>query len=468
MNPAFSCKCCLGAPSKQSIEFPLAERTMTKMSDTLSLFSTHAVSKPLAERLRPRSFAEFVGQAHLLGENGSIRRLVAAGEIPSMIFWGPPGTGKTTAAQIICQSLFGEFERMSAVAGSIKEIREAAARAEKRLEISGKKTYLFVDEIHRFNRAQQDALLPHVESGTLTLLSATTENPSFYVNHALLSRCRVFVFEPLKEADLNWLADQALCDKERGLGARKLEIEGGAREILVRASSGDARYLLVTLQIAADLLKSDHATIGLPELEQALGRQILAYDKNGDAHYDIISAFIKSLRGSDPHAAVHYLARMLESGEDPRFIARRMVIFASEDIGNADPQAIQVAVAAMQSFEWSGMPEGYLPLTQAATYLASAPKSNAVISAYQKARADLDSMGIAPVPIHLRNAVSKLATELGHGATYKYPHNFDGNFVQQQYLPEQLQGHQYYSPTQNGYERFIRERLIKLGMLDSE
>lgn len=430
-----------------------------------SLFSNANQSRPLASRLRPNSFDEFLGQSHLMGEDGALRRLVSNGNIPSMILWGPPGTGKTTAATIMCKSLFGDIEKMSATSASVKEIREAALRAEKRQEISGKRTYLFVDEIHRFNRSQQDALLPHVEDGVLTLLAATTENPSFYVNHALLSRCRVFVFDALSETDIQQLLDFALSDQVRGLGKLELSIAEDAREILVRASRGDARQLLVTLQIAADLLRPPMQTIEVKHLEQALGKQVFAYDKKGDAHYDIISAFIKSLRGSDPHAAVHYLARMLESGEDPRFIARRMVIFASEDVGNADPQAIQVAVAAMQSYECTGMPEGYLPLTHAATYLASAPKSNAVIVAYGKAKEALLKAGDLPTPIHLRNAVSQLATELGHGAAYKYPHDFEGNFVEQDYLPVKLRGQKYYSPTNNGYERHIRERLSKLGML---
>jgi putative ATPase len=434
------------------------------MSD--DFFKNGKVSRPLASRLRPVCFDEFVGQTHLMSPDGSLRRLVISGNIPSMIFWGPPGTGKTTAAQIICQSLFGEIEKMSATSASVKEIREAAVRAQKRQEISDKKTYLFVDEIHRFNRSQQDALLPYVEDGTLTLLAATTENPSFYVNHALLSRCRVFVFEPLNASDLQHLLEFALSDEERGLGKSVISLSDEAREVLIRAASGDARHLLVTLQIAADLLKPGESHIDVPHLEQALGRQMFAYDKKGEFHYDVVSAFIKSLRGSDPHAAVHYLARMLESGEDPRFIARRMVIFASEDVGNADPQAIQVAVAAMQSYEWTGMPEGYLPLTQAATYLASAPKSNAVITAYGKAKEALAQAGAVPVPVHLRNAVTQLAAELGHGAAYQYPHNYEGNFVQQHYLPEKLRGHKYYNPTQNGYERFIRDRLIKLGMLN--
>lgn len=431
-----------------------------------NLFQNSGAISPLASRLRPQNFDEFVGQKHLMSEEGALRRLVLAGNLPSMIFWGPPGSGKTTAAHIICKSLFGEIEKMSATSGSVKDIREAATRAQKRQEISDKKTYLFVDEIHRFNRSQQDALLPYLEDGTLTLLAATTENPSFYVNHALLSRCRVFVFEPLVESDMQGLLDFALRDNVRGLGRLELTIGDEAREILVRAAGGDARHLLVTLQIAADLLKPGEHEIGVAQLKQALPHHMFAYDKKGDAHYDVISAFIKSLRGSDPHAAVHYLARMLESGEDPRFIARRMVIFASEDVGNADPQAIQVAVAAMQSYEWTGMPEGYLPLTQAATYLASAPKSNAVITAYGKAKDALAKAGACPVPVHLRNAVSQLATELGHGAAYKYPHSFEGNFVDQPYLPEILRGQHYYEPTQNGYERFIHERLVKLGMLN--
>lgn len=431
-----------------------------------NLFSNLNPSKPLAARLRPRNFDEFIGQSHLMSQEGSLRRLVVAGSIPSMIFWGPPGTGKTTAAQLICKNLFGELESLSAVSCSVKDLREAAVRAEARQAISDKKTYLFLDEIHRFNRSQQDALLPHVENGLFTLLAATTENPAFYVNQALLSRCRVFQFKSLTNQDLERLLDFALADCERGLGELEIQVVDDVREILIRAADGDARHLLVTLQIAADLLRPGEKMIRLPELEQALGKQMLSYDKKGDAHYDIISAFIKSLRGSDPHAAIHYLARMLESGEDPRFIARRMVIFASEDVGNADPQAIQVAVSAMQSYEWSGMPEGYLPLTQAASYLASAPKSNAVKTAYMKAKADLEKFGSCDVPVHLRNSVSNLAKELGHGATYKYPHDFEGNYAPQTYLPDKIKGHRYYNPTQNGYERFIRERLLKLGMLD--
>lgn len=433
-----------------------------RMSGELSFYDTQAMT-PLASRMRPRELHDLVGQDHLVGPSGILTKLLAKGQMPSFIFWGPPGTGKTTVAEVLCQKMRGTFQRLSAINASVKDIREIAEKAKANRDLANRRTYLFLDEIHRFNKAQQDALLPYVEDGTFTLLAATTENPSFYVNSALLSRCRVLIFNPLTLQDLEGLLERVLKDKDKGLGQRHLQVDDAAKEMLLSACGFDARALLTILEVASDLLLEGQVQLTRSEIEAAVGRKMMRYDKSGDGHYDVISAFIKSLRGSDVHAAVHYLARMLEAGEDARFVARRMVIFASEDIGNADPQAIQVAVAAMQAFDAVGMPEGYLPLTHAATYLACAPKSNAVITAYQKAKADLLKHGHDPVPLHLRNAPTQLLKALGHGKAYRYPHDFEGNHVpDEQYLPDDLCEARYYVPTANGYERFIKERLAKL------
>lgn len=420
---------------------------------------------PLAARMRPRSLEEMVGQEHLLGKDGLLSKLLERKGLPSLILWGPPGSGKTTLAENLCHAVSGKLIRMSAVMAGVKEIREAVLAAEKnRQSDASVKTYLFVDEIHRFNRGQQDALLPHVEAGVVTLIGATTENPSFSVNTPLLSRCRVLVLRPLETEHFHVLIARALSDLKRGVqSSTVLELKDDARELLVLAASGDARILLSTLEVAADLAMCDQASlINLAHVQMAVGKRLIAHDKMGDAHYNVASAFIKSMRGSDPDATCHYLVRMLESGEDPRFILRRMAIFASEDIGNADPQAIQVAAAAFQIFEWVGMPEGYLTLTQTAIYLACAPKSNAVVTAYEKAASDLEIFGALLVPLHICNAPTSMMKNMGYGKEYKYPHGYENNYVEQQYLPDKLAGKNYYVPTRNGYERFIVERFMKL------
>jgi putative ATPase len=415
---------------------------------------------PLAARMRPRTLAEVVGQRHLVAEDGLLRRCVRSGAIPSIVFWGPPGTGKTTLAEALSAEIEGRFVRMSAVLAGVKDIREAIKDAERARYEHGKRTLLFVDEIHRFNKSQQDALLPHVEKGTVTLIGATTENPSFEVNAALLSRCRVLVTKPLEDEDQHALLERALSTKTRGLGELGLTMDEDARAALVHVASGDARRLLTTLEVAADLTRADgDKAISLDHIEQAAAQRVVMFDKKGDAHYGVISAFIKSLRGSDPDAALHYLARMLEAGEDPRFILRRLVVFASEDVGNADPRGLQVAVAALHAFELLGLPEGRIPLAQATTFLATAPKSNAAYKAIDAAIADVREQPNAPVPLHLQNAATDLLKKQGHGDGYKYPHDFEGNWVADEYLPEALRGRTYYHPSNNGLEKTIAERL---------
>ncbi len=415
-----------------------------------------AANAPLAERLRPQSLEDFVGQEHLTGEGKLLRTSLAAGKLPSLIFWGPPGTGKTTLARLLAKGSGAFFVGMSAVSAGVKDVREVVAAAEERRRLHGQGTVLFLDEIHRFNRAQQDALLPHVEKGTLTLLGATTENPSFEVNAALLSRTRVVTLRPLEEEELVALLKRALASP-RGL-AGKVEADEAALGAIARAAGGDARRALTTLVVAA----AGGARVDEARVAEALQRRTLLYDRAGDEHYNVISAFIKSLRGSDPDAALYWMARMLEAGEEPRFVVRRMVIFASEDIGNADPQALQVAVAALQALELVGLPEGTLPLTQAATYLALAPKSNAVIAAYGRAREAVLESGSLPVPLHLRNAPTPLMKSMGYGGGYQYPHDFEGHWVAEEYLPEALRGASFYRPGQEGREQELSERLEAL------
>lgn len=416
---------------------------------------------PLAERMRPNTLEEFVGQGHLTGPGHFIAGILGSDHPPSIIFWGPPGSGKTTLARIIARSTRCHFDFFSAVLSGVKEVREIVAQARLRRQSKGPRTILFVDEIHRFNRAQQDAFLPHVEDGTLILMGATTENPSFEVNAPLLSRCRVLTLKPLTPAHIVAILQQALTDKERGLGAMPLEVTPELLQEMADWAEGDARRALNLLETAVALTREVDAKRILSEKEvrEAAQNRLLLFDKNREEHYNVVSAFIKSLRGSDPDAAVYWLARMLEAGEDPLFIARRMIIFASEDVGNADPGALPLAVAAFQAFHVVGLPEGWIPLSQAATYLACAPKSNASYAAYQKARKEIESTGSLPVPLHLRNAPTRLMKEEGYGKGYQYPHDFPGRITEQDYLPGPLKGRRYYEPTEEGEEGRIKDRL---------
>lgn len=431
---------------------------------TQDLF-THAASKdlrgrPLAERMRPQQLEDVLGQQGLLGRGQALGQLIARGEVPSMILWGPPGSGKTTVAQLLARAVGAYMESISAVLGGVKELRAAVERAMQRRAMHRLRTLLFVDEIHRFNKAQQDALLPHVESGVLTLVGATTENPSFEVNAALLSRCRVFVLKALQPAAVRELLRRALGDCERGLGTLKVTADDTVLDAIVGSSGGDARRALTTLEVAAQLcVQEPTEAMALAHVEQAAQTKLLLYDKGGDEHYNVVSAFIKSIRGSDPDAAVYYLARMLEAGESPRFVLRRMVIFASEDVGNADPQALQVAVSALQAFELMGMPEGVLPLTQAVTYLACAPKSNTAVTAYGAAKEAVHKHGALPVPNKLRNAPTRLMQEMGYGQDYRYPHDFGGHHVREAYLPEALASQRFYRPSDQGAEAAMAARL---------
>jgi putative ATPase len=415
---------------------------------------------PLAERMRPHTVDEFVGQQHLLGPGRVLRDMIEGGQAESLILWGPPGTGKTTLAHLLAQASGAHAVSFSAVLQGVKELRQIIDEAETELRRTGKRTVLFVDEIHRFNKAQQDAFLPHVEAGTVTLIGATTENPSFEVIAPLLSRTRVLVLEPLTPDDVGQVIDRALTDTERGLGEARLALAPEARAFLVAHAQGDARVALNALELAARLARRRRTrTIDLPTLEEAAQQRALRYDKAGEEHYNVISAFIKSMRGSDPDAAVYWMMRMLEAGEDPLFIARRMVIFASEDVGNAEPQALQVAVAAKDAVHFVGLPEGRIPLAQAATFLATCPKSNAAYEAMLAASEDVKRTGALPVPLHIRNAPTPLMKGLGYGVGYQYPHAHEGAVVEQDYLPDRLAGRQYYEPTDRGREREIAERL---------
>jgi putative ATPase len=416
-------------------------------------------AQPLAARMRPRTIDEFVGQEHFFGPGKLLRRMLQADRLSSLIFYGPPGTGKTALAHVIAQHTQCRFRPLNAVAAGIKEVRELLQEARDELEATGQRTILFVDELHRFNRAQQDVLLPDVEEGIVILIGATTQNPFFAVNSPLLSRSSIFTFEPLGREHIKTLLRRALADRERGLGDIPVTITDEAVDFLAEISDGDARRALTALEVGVLSAEKRPVEFTLDVARDSIQRKALDYDATGDAHYDVASAFIKSMRGSDPDAAIYWLARMLEAGEDPRFIARRIVILASEDIGNADPQALVVAAAALQAVEFVGLPECQLTLAQAVTYLATAPKSNAATVAIGKAREDVKSGRTLPVPEHLRDTHYRGAEQLGHGEGYQYSHDFEGGWVDQAYLPEERR---YYQPTDRGYEAEIRRRQEEL------
>jgi putative ATPase len=417
---------------------------------------------PLADRIRPRTLEEFVGQEHLLGQGKVLRQAIETDHLPSMILWGPPGSGKTTLAMIIAQTTGAQFIAFSAVLSGVKEIKEVVKEADDEWMVEKQKTILFVDEIHRFNKAQQDAFLPHVEKGTIILIGATTENPSFEVISPLLSRTKVFTLNPLTEEEIEVILSRALADKERGLGPYPTVMDPEVIKGISRLANGDARIGLNTLEMLVLTTPPDSKGfrhIRKEDLKEILQRKTFLYDKSGEEHYNLISALHKSLRGSDPDAALYWFGRMLEAGEDPLYIARRMVRFASEDVGMADPHALQVAVSAMEAFHFIGLPEGNLALAEAAVYLATAPKSNSLYTAYQRVQRDIREVENMPVPLHIRNAPTTLMKDLGYGKDYKYPHDYPDHFVNEEYLPENLKGKTYYHPSDQGFEREIKRRL---------
>jgi putative ATPase len=436
----------------------------------MDIFDYHAqkaadASRPLAERMRPQNLDEFVGQRHVVGEGSLIRSAIEQDRIFSMILWGPPGCGKTTLARIIASATRSHFIHFSAVLSGVKDIRGVIAEAQNQQKLYRKRTILFVDEIHRFNKAQQDAFLHHVESGLIKLIGATTENPSFEVIAPLLSRCRVITLNRLTSDDIGKIIHNASGDKSRGLGNLNLILEPDILSFMIDIADGDARVALNNLEVASSLVakkgndseEDENTRIDLQDLEQAIQKKALVYDKSGEEHYNLISAFHKSMRGSDPDAALYWLERMLAAGEDPFYIARRMVRFASEDVGNADPAALGIAMSAMEAFKFLGHPEGELALAQAVIYLATAPKSNSIYTAYGKVQQVVREAGSLPVPLHIRNAPTRLMEELGYGRNYKYAHNYDDAYVSQEYLPEKLKGQIYYNPSVRGYEKTIKK-----------
>ncbi len=420
---------------------------------------------PLASRLRPSTLDEVVGQQHIIGKDKLLYRAIKADKISSIIFYGPPGTGKTTLAKVIANTTSAEFKQINATVAGKKDMEDVITAARNNMGMYGKKTILFVDEIHRFNKGQQDYLLPYVEDGTIILIGATTENPYFEVNGALISRSVIFELKPLSKEDIKTLINRAVYDKDKGMGAFNAHIDEDALEFLADISNGDARNALNAVELGILTTKASadgiiHITLEIAQ--ECIQKRVIKYDKTGDNHYDTVSAFIKSMRGSDPDAAVYYLARMLYAGEDVKFIARRMMICASEDVGNADPQALQVAVSAAQAVERIGMPEARIILAQAVIYIATAPKSNAAIMAIDKAMETVKDQTTAPVPSHLQDAHYKSAGKLGHGIGYKYSHDYPNHYVRQQYLPDTLVGTQFYEPTDMGYEKNIKEHMRRI------
>ncbi len=417
---------------------------------------------PLAARMRPTTFNDFVGQEHLIGSGRVLRKAIDSGKVPSVILWGPPGSGKTTLAYIIADATESHFEAISAVSAGVADLRRIIEAANDRRKNLHQPTILFIDEIHRFNKAQQDAVLPYVEDGTVTLIGATTENPSFEVVSPLLSRCQVLALNPLTDDEIQLIIVRALRDMIRGLGVFNVELDEDAMKHLITVSNNDARVALNSLEMATLATPPDpdgKRRISLATIEDAVQHRATHYDKAGDAHYDTISALHKSMRGSDPDASLYWLAKMLEAGEDPLYVARRLVRFASEDVGMADPMALVVAMAAQQAVHFIGMPEGNLALAQAAVYLATAPKSNSLYEAYSKVQAEIKQSTIESVPLHLRNPVTPLMKDSGYGEGYKYAHDYPGHFVKQQHLPASLQGKHYYMPSGQGYEKTVIDRL---------
>jgi putative ATPase len=445
------------------ITVTLTEKTMKKQPGLFAPRENDPLrgEAPLADRMRPKTLEEFVGQEHLLGKGRALRQAIESDQLPSMILWGPPGSGKTTLAMIIAATTGAQFLSFSAVLSGVKEIKEVVQEAQE-WRHQKRRTVLFVDEIHRFNKAQQDAFLPHVEKGTIILIGATTENPSFEVISPLLSRSKVFTLQPLTEKEVEVILKRALTDETRGLGKYPATVDPEVLAGICRVANGDARAALNTLEmVVLTTLPDDQGLRHVKKihLEEVLQKKSFLYDKAGEEHYNLISALHKSLRGSDPDAALYWLGRMIEAGEDPLYIARRMIRFASEDIGMADPQALPITVAAMQAFHFVGLPEGTLALAEAAVYLATAPKSNALYLAYGTVERDVREMESMPVPLHIRNAPTRLMKDLGYGKDYKYPHDYPEHFIEEQYLPENLRGKTYYHPTDLGFEKEVKRRL---------
>lgn len=432
----------------------------------MDLFEAHKAAQlnsraPLATRMRPQSLDELVGQEHVIGQGTLLRKAIEADRLSSLILWGPPGAGKTTTARIIANTTRAHFVSVSAVTSGVADLRKAIKEASDRLGMNGIRTVLFIDEIHRFNKAQQDAILPHVEDGTVILIGATTENPSFEVNAPLLSRSRVITLHALTDDNIKTIVQRALVDTERGLGSDGLSIEDEALELLANLANGDARFALNTLEFAATGV-GDDKTINAELVQEAAHRRAATYDKGGDDHFDAISALHKTLRGSDPDAALYWLARMLERGDDPLYVARRLVRFASEDVGLADPAALELAIAAQQAVHFIGLPEGALALAELTVYLALAPKSNALYRAYNQVRDDVANTRNDPVPMHLRNAPTRFMQQEGFGKGYKYAHDYEEGVIGQVNLPDNLKGKRYYSPTDRGFEKQLGQRLERI------